>query len=608
MAGEDKNISELEKAYGGMAKKIAAAFATNLLPKEIAKTLSTFEEKAVGIINAFGSSRDRVVEMKSSMADAMVSVKLLGGSMEDVGNIASKVGEGLGRNIILTSDAYSKLYATSKVTGVQYETLIPKFKDAGLSVYQISQNMEKVVNTALESGVNAKTVSKNVVENLSMMDKFNFVGGVEGMAKMVTQAANLRISVQSIEIMLDKAFKPESAIQMAAALQRLGVAQSDLLDPLRLMDLSRNDPTEFTRQIGEMSKQFVEFNRQTKSFEIAPGAKEQLQEVATELGISYKELAKMARASAELDDKLKKITFPDTFTEEQKKFVANMAEMGEGGQYMLRVDNKDLKLDEAMKLFQEQPKLYEKFVKETKEPKTMEELAKDQLTITQRTDANIAAIGERMGAAIASSETYETGNQAMVELSETIPKIFSGEKFQVPTMREGMDNVTGDLLKAYKSGDVLGGLGGMEDKFTNYFKDAFQDAAKGGKEAFDDLSKSTNPLIGLFLDLTKNVKELEGFTAEEVKESKTEKSANKTKTETESEKLKVEKAIEESTTQTKPKTETNEIKFSQPLKIEISLTGTQGLSETQLRDLLAEGKLSQELAKAIIEATKQQIK
>ena len=36
---------------------------------------------------------------------------------------------------------------------------------------------------------------------------------------------------------------------MAAAMQRLGVAQSDLLDPLRLMDLSANDPTELQNQI-----------------------------------------------------------------------------------------------------------------------------------------------------------------------------------------------------------------------------------------------------------------------------------------------------------------------------------------------------------------------
>jgi len=39
---------------------------------------------------------------------------------------------------------------------------------------------------------------------------------------------------------------------MSAALQRLGVTQSELLDPLRLMDLSINDPGELQNQLVQM--------------------------------------------------------------------------------------------------------------------------------------------------------------------------------------------------------------------------------------------------------------------------------------------------------------------------------------------------------------------
>ena len=327
---DDKNFDDIFKAFGKYAETIAGQFATNFMASQIDKTIKEYETSAVNVLKSFGAGRDRIVELKASMADAVTSVKLMGGELSDVASIAQEVGVATNRNIILTSQSYEKLYATTKVTGIGMRELTTNFKDAGFSVYQIGQNMEKVVNTANAQGINAKTVSSQVVANMGLMDKYNFAGGVEGLAKMVTQATSLRISVRDIAGAMQKAFNPESAIDMAARLQSLGMAQSDLLDPLRLMDLAQNDPAELQNQIAEMSKSFVEFNEQTKSFQIAPGAKRQLQEVADALGMQPEAFAKMAKSAAEMDDKLQKIRFPDNFTEDQKKFVANMAEMGEG--------------------------------------------------------------------------------------------------------------------------------------------------------------------------------------------------------------------------------------------------------------------------------------
>ena len=401
---DDKKMNDFFSAFGKYAETVAKQFATNFMGSEIEKTIKTYEEKAVSVLKSFGTGRDRIVELKASMADAVVSVTQLGGGLEDIATIAAAAGQATRTNLILTSDVYSKLYATQEATGQQVGVLTTKFVEAGFSISSINSNMQKVVDTARASGVNAQMVSGEVLKNMGLMDKYNFAGGVEGLAKMVTQATNLRITVQDISATMSKAFEPDSAIEMAAALQRLGVAQGELLDPLRLMDLAQNDPAELQNQIAEMSKSFVDFNEKTKQFEIAPGAKRQLQEVATALGMQPEAFAKMAKAAAEMDDKLQKISFPDTFSEDQKKFVANMAQMGEGGEYMLRVDNKDLKLDEAMKLFQEQPQLMDKFMKEQK-PKSMEDIAKEQLTTSQRMAANIAATFRLVFLVIAASQS-----------------------------------------------------------------------------------------------------------------------------------------------------------------------------------------------------------
>jgi hypothetical protein len=611
MGDEDKKFENVFKAFGTYAEIVGKAFATNFMATEIDKTIKQYETSAVNVLKTFGTGRDRIVELKASMADAVTSVKLLGGEFTDVANIAEGIGKSLNRNLILTSQSYEKLFATQKVTGIDAGTLATNFKDAGYSVYQIGQNMEKVVNTARAQGINSREVSSQVVQNMGLMDKYNFAGGVEGLAKMVTQATSLRISVRDISGAMEKAFNPESAIDMAARLQSLGMAQSDLLDPLRLMDLAQNDPAELQNQIAEMSKTFVEFNQQTKSFEIAPGAKRQLKEVADALNMTPEAFAKMAKSAAEMDDKLSKISFPDTFSEEQKKFVANMAEMGEGGEYMLRVDNKDLKLDEAMKLFEGDSKKLEKFMKES-QPKSMEQLASEQLTTSQRMAANVNAIANRMGAAVASSESQEMANQASIQLNEAIPKILSGEKLQVQGMREFGDKMAQDLIKDAQSGKLVEGLGKAEKAQENYFTGALDDMSTGVQTAFKGLSESSNPLIKITSDLAGKMGDLvienEKLDKSYFKLSETTKSTSGTLGKTTEEKGKTTTTatftppkttealdkVKEPPRITEPKS--TEMKFTEPLKIEFSFSNLPaGLNSEDFKKMLNEDKVSQEL-------------
>jgi hypothetical protein len=622
MGDEGKKFEGLFKAFGDYGKAIATEFLSNFDTTEIGKQIQSYEEKAVNVVKSFGTGRDKIVEMKASMADAVVSVTQLGGGLDDVAKIAKSVGENLNRNIILTKDSYKDLYATAQVTGVQYDTLIPKFKDAGFSVYQISENMKKVVDTATASGVNAQKVSSMVVSNMSLMDKYNFAGGVEGLAKMATQAVNLRISTDQIERVMSKAFEPDQAIEMAAALQRLGVAQSDLLDPLRLMDLAQNDPAELQNQIVEMSKSFVEFDEKSKSFQIAPGAKRQLQEVASAMGMSASELAKMAKGAAELEDKMNKIHFPgDMFTEEQKTMIANMAEMGPGGEYTLRMDGKDLKLDEAMiKMQSMDEESRNKFLADSK-PKTMEEMAKQQLTLTERGTAAIEALANRFGAAQASTETQEMAMQAQLQITESIAKFMGGgEKLQVPAIRQTTENIEQGLIKGVQSGDILGSLGRAKDEGRKYLGEAFDDIIVSGADALKGLGESTNPLINIMTNLGSQA--LNAITSHEKLNGtfgtlnttidNTNKKLGGTKPiitasalPTNTENKDVKNTLENKTT---PEASSSEVKFN-PLEIKLTISGLlPGMSEEQIRQIIIEGKLNEVLYNAIKDAEKTKVK
>jgi len=605
---DEKEFEDFFKALGNYKKFVAQELQTNIDPKLIQQTLNDYEKFAVQFSSSMGMGRESVVAIKQSFADAVVSVNTLGGDLNDLPGIAESIGKALNRSVIPLKEAYADIYATNQVTSVGTDTLVKGFKDAGFSVYNMSENMTKVVNLARETGMNIKTVSSAVVTNLDMMDKFNFSNGIEGLAKLVTESTKLRVSVDTIEKVLDNAFTPEKAITMAASLQRLGVAQSDLLDPLRLMDMSRNDPVEFQKQIAEMSESFVDFNEQTKQFEILSGAKERMNEVAGALGMTGSEFAKMAKSAAEFKDKMEKISFSDKFSEEEKELIANMSEM-KGGEYKLRVNGEELRIDEAMVKVQNMGEEERKKFFESSKPKTMEELAREQLDIDKQSAGYLRSIANRVGAGLAGTETNEALLQANLEVAKAIPKAFQGERFQAKSIRTTVDTAVGEVQKGYEGGDLLGGLSQAGTKIKEHFSGAADDFVKGFGDAITGLKESSNPVIKVFSDMATKVGELAtGGKTGNLTDLSTSlgtltQTVNNTNTALNNPTTKnVTNDILGTNKETKVDVSKNEFKFTEPLEVKITLNGLEGLTKDQIEKIIDSGQLNQKILTAVEKA------
>ena len=272
-------LTEIRDVFVDLGKEIAGAIATNFEVEPIKRKLVEVDKATMDITKSFGLGRDNIVELKGAMTAAVTEVTLLGGKFSDIVAIQTSVGEALGRNMIMASESYEKIFAMEQVTGQQISSVLPKMKEVGISTYQTGKEMEKVVNSAREMGVNAKAVSQDVVTNMSKLNQYNFDGGVEGLAKMAAHAKSMNMDMGSTFRFAEQVYNPEGAIETAAALQRLGVTQSQLLDPLKLMDLSANDPAELQRQMTELGKGFVELNEKGQ-FQIAPGQRRRMDEIA----------------------------------------------------------------------------------------------------------------------------------------------------------------------------------------------------------------------------------------------------------------------------------------------------------------------------------------
>jgi len=492
------------KTPGGKATKgLEDAIGSNFSPKAIAEVVVTLDNAASQMLKQFGQGQAMADILRMSMSESVTSVRKLGGDIEDVLKIQQEASKELGRNVILTEESTKDLYATMKVTGQEASKIVGGMADVGISSGKATAEMLKVVNIARESGVNAQAVSGKVLDNMQALNKYNFAGGVEGLAKMAAQATALRIDMSQTLQFAEKVFDPEGAIEVAAAMQRLGVSQSSLLDPLKLMDLAQNDPAELQNQIAQMSQQFVQLGKDGH-FEIMPGAKRQLREISQAMNIPYDQLTKMALGSADLDKKMKEISFPNV-PEDQKKMIANMAEMGAGGEYKVKFTDAEGKQQEknVSELNEKDVAALEKMANTA--PPTMEELAKQQLTATDRVTAAINSLGDRTGLGLAGSKT---GGQILTTARKTgealgnIPSEGLSSKNIAKEIDKFSDTVMGALQQYGNSGTGAGKLADAFLDFAGFVKTELKDSFSNVTEQANKLSADI-PLVSALINAGK---------------------------------------------------------------------------------------------------------
>ena len=319
------------KSMIGQVNITSQAILESLNPLD-SKVFQEMDEYATKIQASFGLAKNRNDEFKQSIADAGPELAKLGVTEEAMGNNLAEIMGGLKTAASVGKEAIVEITAAAQVTGQQIGTLTTNFRDVGISIYDVGDKMKEITNYARSVGVSVKAVSEGVVDNLSKMNQYNFENGIKGLAKMAATATRLGITMEEVFQQADKLMNPEGAIEMSAALQRLGVTSSGLLDPLRAMDMAQNDPEALQKEMVNLGKEFTRFNEKTGQMEILPGAKRRMKEVAEAVGMTGSEFAKMALKSADFDMKLKQIKMPDIASgnEETKELIASMAQMKDG--------------------------------------------------------------------------------------------------------------------------------------------------------------------------------------------------------------------------------------------------------------------------------------
>jgi hypothetical protein len=440
-------------------------------PESLGKAVADLDQKSAALIQTLGVGNKRGQELTLTIADTIPKYLELGLKADDAAADYVKLIDTFNTNMTLTDETLVNLAATAKVTRMEGSAMAKSFQDAGTPISMVGDKMMDVAKVANQAGVTVAAVSGGVVKNLDKMSLYNFDNGIKGLAKMAAQASRLGIDMEKVFAVTEKVFNPEGAIELSASLQRLGVASSELLDPLRLMDLAQNDPTELQNQIVNMTKDFTRFNEQTKSFEILPGAKRRMREVADALGMTGSEFSKMALNAANFDMKLKQIKFSPDVKEEDRELVATMAQFNKGG--VAEVKIREMKTNEKGEqewtgeyITKAVSELKDDDVKNLKElqelqGETMEEIAFDQLSQLVALNGSFNKLSTSLTYGAASNKNVQkTFKSGMSSATKSIKSV--NDEFDTPDVRQGLDLVVKKIGSVFEK---MNGLGTM-------FKDA----------------------------------------------------------------------------------------------------------------------------------------
>ena len=454
---------------------------------EFAEAYLGISEGSAKINKAFGQTRQRIVEIQTAIADTSPGIARLGGSVNDVTNTISELAQASRRNVIANGEDVDKMFAAQKILGGTVKGIADAFLNVGIGISQIPKELEKAITYVQSIGGNTEEVMKDVQSNMEQMNRYQFEGGVQGMAKMAAQASMLRTDMSTTLRFAEDLYQPDKAIEVASAFQRLGVSAGALADPFQLMNQSINDPSGLQNSLANVAKQFTEFDEKTKTFKINPQGVITLKEMGQQAGIDSKELMKMGLAAAEADKRLSAIGSAGlNIKEEDKQYIANIASMGEGGEYEVKINDQETK--KLSELTQEE---FNKLIKEQKDgPKDLEGIARSQMNATDIIKGDVTAIRTAVTGGVVSQRGLLKGMEGARNVATGLTGNASKELGSTGAVRETVGQTIGDLTKA-----VNEFINNKDKKPTDVLSDYLSKLGNQGMEINKSLQEKVTKIL-----------------------------------------------------------------------------------------------------------------
>lgn len=219
--------------------------------------------------------------------------------------------------------------------------MIPGFERVGIGATGTVKSISEAGSRSLSLGLSSQKVTKELSQNIGLLNSYGFQNGVQGIERMVQKSIEFRISIAEVSKLADNVFTPEKAIDLAANLQVLGGAIGDFNDPLKLMYMATNNVEGLQDALIGAASSLATYNQAQGRFEVTGLNLRKAREMAQALGVDYKELTNAAVAAQE------RLTAGESLSglnikADDKEFLTNIAQM-QDGKMTVALQSKELK-------------------------------------------------------------------------------------------------------------------------------------------------------------------------------------------------------------------------------------------------------------------------
>lgn len=290
-----KETLDIGKAFTAMAKNMASGIIPRMM--EFDKTIHE-AQKNTGIMFTENAAQMTTLTRKTSE---------FGMSIADTTGFMGELGDEL--KIIDTNvlaQATEDLKAVQLATGISSENLAAisgEMMRAGQSSADVRDAIEAANVYAKQFGVNSKKVLDGMAKNITKMRTMGFQGGEESLMKMVATAERLRMNIDSIFNVAEKARTIEGAMEMAAQLQLAGGSFANV-NPMDLLAASRNNPEELQKILTQMGSDIGHFDKETGKYTFDAVDVDRLKIMADATGVTLDEMQRMIQKNAEDNKKI----------------------------------------------------------------------------------------------------------------------------------------------------------------------------------------------------------------------------------------------------------------------------------------------------------------
>lgn len=281
-----------------------------------------------------GLTSSQMATFSKNTAYAAVETAKLGIGVDEVIRLQQSMGEGLGKNLILTRDQIKGVAEMAKGTNLGVEgvsAMAEGFSSFGVNLDTMRDRVENVFQSTQKLGLNSAKVIKTISDNLKTAQKYNFKDGSKSLDEMAKRAVSVKMDLSSVFGLADKLFELEGAVELSAQLQVLGGSFAALGDPMQLIYQARNDMEGLQKSLVEATKGVAMFDKATGEFKIPAAELQRLRKVAEATGLSIDEMTQSALELAKQDKAMSQLANAFKYSPDQRQAIANLAQVGKDG-------------------------------------------------------------------------------------------------------------------------------------------------------------------------------------------------------------------------------------------------------------------------------------